>query len=67
MSRITDPICNHLRKGRVTSIPPDGKYVPGEGHAATNVCHREACIEDAKFWVRAISGKEAHHIPDGAR
>ena len=63
MSRVTDPICEHVRRGIVTS----GEYIAGEPHAATNVCSRAECIEDAKFWVRAISGKEARHIPDGAR
>ena len=65
MSRITDPICHHVRKGIVTSHP--NGIVAEEAHAATNVCAREACIEDAKFWVRAVSGKTPHHIPDGAR
>lgn len=62
MARVTDPICTHARKGTVTSHPDS--YVDGP-HAATNVCDREACIEDAKYWVRAISGKEPHHVPDG--
>lgn len=63
MARVTDPICDHARKGRVTSSPR-GDYVAG-AHAATSVCDRPECIEDAKFWVRAISGMEPHHIPDG--
>lgn len=70
MSRITDPICSHARKGIVTSHPPKValfESAPLGAHAATNVCDREACIEDAKFWVRALSGKVPHHIPDGAK
>lgn len=64
MARVTDPICDHARKGIVTSHPVE--YFQGP-HAATNVCDREECIEDAKRWVRYLSGKEAHHIVDGAR
>lgn len=70
MARVTDPICEHARKGIVTSHPPRlGMFdtAPDGAHAATNVCDREACIEDAKRWVRYLSGKEAHHIVDGAR
>lgn len=70
MSRVTDPICTHARRGIVTSHPPKVRLfdaVELGAHAATNVCDRPECIEDAKFWVRAISGKEPHHAPDGAR
>ena len=63
MARVTDPICTHARKGTVSSHAK-GAYTDGP-HAATNVCDRTACIEDAKFWVRATSGMEPHHVPDG--
>jgi hypothetical protein len=65
MARITDPICNHTRYGIVTTHPPG--TMPNGAHAATSVCNRDECIEDAKFWVRTKTGKEAHHIVDGAR
>lgn len=65
MARITDPICHHTRYGIVTTNPPG--EMPEGAHAATSVCYREACIEDAKFWVRAKTGKAPHHIVDGAR
>jgi len=59
MSRITDPICDHKRRGIVKAGHAEGAY------AATNVCDRPKCIEDAKFWARAITGMEPQHIPDG--
>jgi hypothetical protein len=59
-----DPKCSHKRRGIVTS----GKYTPGEPHAATNVCDRAECIEDAKRWVnQTVMARTAHYVPDGAR
>lgn len=56
-----EPKCTHSRRGIVTS----GAYTNGEPHAATNVCDRPDCIEDAKLWVnRIILARTAHYIPD---
>lgn len=58
MSRVTEPTCRHARKGIVTAGGP------GRAHAATNVCDRQACIDDATFWARAITGETPEFIPD---
>jgi hypothetical protein len=62
MSRydLPDPKCRHKRKGRVTA----GSAEPGHAHAATSVCDRPACIEDAKEWARASTHQEPEYIPD---
>jgi hypothetical protein len=58
--RIPDPICEHKRKGIVTAGDPKGTGP----HAASNVCDRGECIEDAKQWAYASTHCEATHIPD---
>ena len=66
---MSDPICMHGRKGIVTSHPPRlSAWKPSEpgAHAATDVCDRAECIDNAKQWVERISGKQAHHVVDGA-
>jgi hypothetical protein len=55
---LPDPLCNHARKGIVTSGGP------GSAHAATNVCAREACIADAIEWATATTRLPAEFIPD---
>jgi hypothetical protein len=61
---MNEPKCHHKRRGIVTS----GEYVEGEPHAATNVCDRQDCIDDAILWVnRVILARTAHYVPDGAR
>lgn len=59
-----DPLCDHRRRGIVTSHPGGGVPPRGEAHAATSVCARSACIEDAQEWVRAVTHREGIHVPD---
>jgi hypothetical protein len=60
MSRIRDPKCGHRRRGIVHAES-------GIGRASTIVCARPECIEDAKRWVREISGEAAVWLPDRGR
>ena len=64
MSRyvLPDPLCNHARKGIVTSGGG-----PGQAHAATSVCDRDGCIEDALAWAIATTGLAASHRRDADR
>jgi hypothetical protein len=55
---IPDPLCEHKRKGIVTAGSVAGT------HAATNVCDRLECIEDAKAWAYAMTHKEAVFVAD---
>lgn len=59
--RVPDPKCNHARRGIVRAGDPHGAY------AATNVCDRPECIEDAKAWAEAEVRLPAEHVPDRAR
>lgn len=56
--RVPDPLCNHVRKGRVVAGDPHGP------HASTNVCDRQECIVDAMKWAYAVTRDEPRHIPD---
>lgn len=60
MSRYTvpDPLCNHKRRGIVTAGGPK------TAHAATNVCDRQECIEDAIEWAEAVTRLRARHVRD---
>jgi hypothetical protein len=60
---MTDP-CTHPRTGRVTSHP--GVYVEGS-HAATSVCDRPECIDEAVAWVERVTRKPAHHVLDAQK
>ena len=55
---LPDPKCNHVRRGIVRAGDPHGAY------AATNVCDRAECIEDAKAWAEATVREPAEHVPD---
>jgi hypothetical protein len=58
-----DPICTHraIPAGRVAW--PTGMPEHGERHASTYVCARTACIEDAREWVREITGTRGVLVP----
>lgn len=58
MSRYRDLLCRHARRGIVTSGGPE------TAHAATDVCDRPECIEDAIAWAQSITRLPAEHIPD---
>lgn len=60
--RISNPICHHVRKGRVQA----GEFESGP-HVSTIVCDREACIADAIVWAEAKTGLPARHIPDPSK
>lgn len=62
--RLPDPKCNHARRGIVEAGDP---YDPARGHAATNVCDRPECIEDAMAWAEAVAREPARHRPDRVR
>lgn len=53
-----DPLCHHARCGIVTSGDPEGT------HAATDVCDRPECIQDAITWAQTITRLPAEHVPD---
>ncbi len=53
------PVCDHARRGIVTS--GDHRIGP---HAATNVCDRPDCIEDAMWWATGITKLPAEYRPD---
>ncbi len=58
------PKCRHKRRGIVTS----GAFTIGQPHAATDVCDREGCIEDAKLWVnRQTLSRTAKFVPDAPK
>lgn len=56
---LPDPKCRHKRKGRVIS----GETKVG-AHAATSVCDRFECIEDAKAWAWATTHIQPEYIAD---
>ncbi len=53
-----EPECDHDRQGIVTSGSPDGP------HAATNVCARPECVQDAIYWAYGITRLPATYRPD---
>lgn len=66
--RIKDPQCKHKRAGIVTSHPEGfSPFNQSEGHAATSVCARDDCIEDAIEWASMISGRPAVFLPDATQ
>lgn len=63
-ARVIGPKCKHKRRGIVRS----GDLTADEPYAATNVCDRPACIDDAIRWVnQTVLARTAHYVPDGAR
>jgi hypothetical protein len=71
--RVTNSLCNHEPwVYRVVSTPqPAGHLESLEGidfhlevsTAACYSCARPGCLEAAKTWVRAMSGREAETVP----
>lgn len=61
---MTEPKCRHKRRGIVRS----GEYVKDEPYAATSVCDRQDCIDDAIRWAnRIVLARTARYVPDSAR
>jgi hypothetical protein len=58
--QLPDPLCKHKRKGIVKAGSPEGEY------AATSVCGRTACIEDAIDWAHASTHQDAVYLPDSS-
>lgn len=50
--------CPHPRTGVVESVGDWGK------NAFAPVCSDQACIDDAKAWVKRVTGKPAKHVRD---
>jgi hypothetical protein len=55
---LPDPICSHVPCGIVRA----GDMLTGP-HASTHVCHRHACVADARAWVRAQTRLEPTYVP----
>lgn len=60
--KVPGPLCRHARRGIVTSGDPTLG-----AHAATDVCDRARCIDDAIEWATAVTHQTAQHRPDAAR
>lgn len=53
--------CNHKPyTGLVTSL----SEWSGGHHAEAPVCNDQVCIDDAKAWVKRVTGKPAKHVRD---
>lgn len=53
--------CRHTRTGLVTSL---SEWSGVGQHAEAPVCDLPECIDEAKDWVRRVSGKPAKHVLD---
>ena len=58
--RIPDPKCDHKAVQRVEAGDPKQG-----AHAATYVCGRSECVQDATEWAFAITHQEPRILPFG--
>lgn len=58
-----DPICQHVATVRISShVDLAAAAATTEPIASTHCCDRQACQDDAKAWLRAVTRRDTVHV-----